>query len=158
MERLRVQIVLDIIYRLRAGQSQRSIVRDLGYARDTVRRYAEWAMQMGYLEPASTLPTLENLQVELPLPTRKSNISGVEPYREVVKSFLDQGVEMVTIHRRLVRNHGYTGSLWLVFCRKRSSLLCGSRRRRVRRCRWISAPPARCETVEAGSSARATAS
>jgi transposase len=110
MERLRVQIVLDIIYRLRAGQSQRAIVRDLCYARDTVRRYAKWAEQMGYLEPTSTLPKLEDLQVELPAPYRKSNISSVDPYREVVKALLDQGVEMVAIHRRLVRNHGYTGS------------------------------------------------
>lgn len=110
MERLRVQIVLDIIYRLRAGQSQRAIVRDLGYARDTVRRYAKWAQQMGYLEPASAMPKLEDLQVELPAPYRKSNVSSVEPYREVVKAFLGQGVEMVTIHNRLTRNHGYTGS------------------------------------------------
>ena len=110
MERLRVQIILDIIYRLRAGQSQRAIVRDLGYARDTVRRYAKWAEQMGYLNPASVLPKLEDLQVELPAPYHKSNISSVEPYREVVQAFLDQGVEMVTIHNRLRRNHGYTGS------------------------------------------------
>lgn len=110
MERLRVQIVLDIIYRLRAGQSQRAIVRDLGYARDTVRRYAKWAEHMGYLDRISGLPKLEDLQVELPAPYRKSNISSVEPYREVVKAFLDQGVEMVTIHNRLAKNHGYSGS------------------------------------------------
>ncbi len=110
MERLRVQIVLDIIYRLRAGQSQRAIVRDLGYARDTVRRYAKWAEQMGYLKPMAALPKLEDLQVELPAPYRKSNISSVEPYRDVVKAFLDLGVEMVAIHNRLKKNHGYTGS------------------------------------------------
>ena len=110
MERLRAQIILDIIYRLRAGQSQRAIVRDLGYARDTVRRYAKWAQKMGYLAPSSDLPKLEDLQVELPAPHRMSNISSVEPYRDVVKAFLDQGVEMAPIHKRLVRNHGYTGS------------------------------------------------
>jgi len=110
MERLRVQIIVDIIYRLRAGQSQRAIVRDLGYARDTVRRYARWAERMGYLDPSSALPKLEDLQVGLPAPYRKSNISSVEPYRDVVKAFLDQGVEMVAIHNRLKRNHGYTGS------------------------------------------------
>lgn len=110
MERLRVQIVLDIIYRLRAGQSQRAMVRDLGFARDTVRRYAKWAEQRGYLEQGAALPKLEELQVELPNPGRASNISSVEPYREVVKAFLENGVEMVTIHNRLRRNHGYAGS------------------------------------------------
>lgn len=110
MERLKVQIVLDIIYRLRAGQSQRSIVKDLGYARETVRRYAKWADGLGYLNPASPLPSLEELHSELPPPVRTSNISTVEPYRGVVKKLVDQGVEMVAIHNRLARNHGYTGS------------------------------------------------
>ncbi|MCX6344886.1 MAG: IS21 family transposase [Armatimonadetes bacterium] len=110
MERLRVQIILDIIYRLRAGQSERAIGRDLGYARDTVRRYAKWAKKSGYMDSGSSLPELENLQVELPPPVRKSNISTVEPYCDVVKTLLEQGVEMITIHKRLVRNHGYTGS------------------------------------------------
>ncbi|MCE5324047.1 IS21 family transposase [bacterium] len=110
MERLRVQIVLDIIYRLKSGQSQRAIVRDLGYARDTVCRYARWSEQMGYLEPSATLPKLEDLQVGLPVPYRKSNISTVEPYREVVKALIEQGVEMVAIHNRLKKNYGYTGS------------------------------------------------
>lgn len=110
MERLKVQIILDVIYRLRAGQSQRAIVRDLGYARETVRRYAAWAERMGYLDPAQLLPSLEELRGELPQPQRKSNISTVEPYREVVEALLGQGVEMVAIHRKLVRNHAYTGS------------------------------------------------
>jgi transposase len=110
MERLRVQIILDIIYRLRAGQSQRAIVRDLGYARNTVRNYAKWAKERGYLAPASALPKLEDMSAEIPPAHRKSNISSVEPYREVVKALLDKSVEMVAIHNRLKKNHGYTGS------------------------------------------------
>lgn len=110
MERLRVQIILDIIYRLRAGQSQRSIVRDLGYARVTVRKYAKWADERGYLNPASPLPKLEELQSELPPAARTNNISTVEPYRDVAKKLVDQGVEMVAIHNRLSKNYGYTGS------------------------------------------------
>lgn len=43
MERLIVQVVLDIIYRLRAGQSVRVIARDLGHSRDTVRKYRDLA-------------------------------------------------------------------------------------------------------------------
>lgn len=110
MERLRVQIILDIIYRLRSGQSRRSIVRDLGYARETVGRYAKWAERKGYLDASRSLPGAEELQRQLPPPSRSSNISTVEPYREVVKSLLKDDVEMVAIHRKLSRNHGYTGS------------------------------------------------
>ena len=75
-----------------------------------MRRYAKWAGRMGYLDPSSDLPKLENLQIELPAPYHKSNISSVKPYRDIVKAFLDQGVEMVAIHNWLKRNHGYAGS------------------------------------------------
>ncbi|MDD5511817.1 MAG: IS21 family transposase [Dehalococcoidales bacterium] len=112
MERLRVQVIADIIYRLRAGQSQRAIAKDLGYARDTIRNYHSWAKERGYLDSGLPLPELCELSAELgPITNvRKSNISTVEPYRQTVEKLIDQGVEMVAIHRRLVRNHGYTGS------------------------------------------------
>lgn len=112
MERKRVQIISDIIYRLRAGQSERAVSKDLGCSRGTIRRYHEWAKERGYLDSDLPLPELSELSAELGPASiaRKSNISTVEPYREVVKKLLSQGVEMVAIHRRLVRNHGYTGS------------------------------------------------
>lgn len=112
MERLRVQVIADIIYRLRAGQSERSIAKDLGYARGTIRRYHDWASEKGYLDSDLPLPDIQDMQAELgPITSiRKSNVSTVEPYKEVVESLLSQGVEMVAIHRRLVRNYGYTGS------------------------------------------------
>jgi len=112
MERLRVQVIADIIYRLRTGQSQRSIARDLGYARDTIRHYHTWAKEKGYIDSDLPLPELSELSAELgPITNiRKSNISTVEPYRQIVEKLMDQGVEMAAIHRRLVKNYGYTGS------------------------------------------------
>lgn len=112
MERLRVQVIADIIYRLKAGQSERSIAKDLGCARGTIRRYHDWAKEKGYLDSDLPLPDLRDVQAELgPITSvRASNVSTVEPYREVVENLLSQGVEMVAIHRRLVRSHGYTGS------------------------------------------------
>jgi len=112
MERLRVQVISDIIYRLRAGQSQRSVACDLGYARDTIRHYHTWAKEKGYLDSDLPLPELSEVQAELgPITNiRKSNISTVEPYRQIVEKLMDQGVEMAAIHRRLARNYGYTGS------------------------------------------------
>jgi len=112
MERLRVQIIQDIIYRLRAGQSERSIAKDLGCARGTIRLYHKWGKEKGYLDSDLPLPDIGDIQADLGLIAviRKSNISTVEPYRETVEKFLDLGVETATIHRRLVKNYGYTGS------------------------------------------------
>ncbi len=111
MERLNVNIIQDIVYRLRCGQSERAIERDLGHSRHTIRRYHMLAEEKGYLDPARPLPEPEEVARELgDPPTPPCAPSTVEPYREVVEAYLDSGVEKATIHRRLVKNHGYTGS------------------------------------------------
>ena len=43
MERLLMTYLRDLIHRLRLGQSQRQIARDLGLARETVHKYTLWA-------------------------------------------------------------------------------------------------------------------
>jgi len=112
MERLSVQTIVDIVYRLRAGQSVRAICRDLGHSRRTVRHYRKLAAAKGYLDPSRPLPepaeVLARLEPACSPPS--SSISTVEPYREVVQALLTQGIEMVAIHQRLVRHHSYGGS------------------------------------------------
>jgi transposase len=100
------------MYRLRAGQSVRAICRDLGRSRRTVRRYRKLAAAKGYLDPSRPLPEAAEVLAHLgPVCSApSSNVSSVEPYREVVQSLLNQGIEMVAIHQRLVRHHGYGGS------------------------------------------------
>ncbi len=39
----------DLIYRLRAGESERRIARDLKVSRPTVHKYKLWAEEQGYL-------------------------------------------------------------------------------------------------------------
>jgi transposase len=112
MERLSVQIIVDIVYRLRAGQSVRAICRDLGHSRRTVRRYRKLVAAKGYLDLSRPLPDPAEVLARLGsvCSPPSSNVSSVEPYRGVVQALLDQGVEMVAIHQRLVRHHGYSGS------------------------------------------------
>jgi transposase len=111
MERLKVQSVLDIVYRLRSGQSERAIVRDTGYARNTVRVYHKQAKDHGFLDPGNGLPEPQAVLAALgPAPSLPQSTSTVEPYRAVVKALVDTGVEMAAIHQRLVKDHGYTGS------------------------------------------------
>ena len=42
--------VRDLIYRLRAGESERRVAADLGLSRPTVRKYRLLAENRGYLE------------------------------------------------------------------------------------------------------------
>src|SRR5690606_11147878 len=105
MERLRMQVILDILYRRRSGQSERAIAKDLGHSRITIRRYRQMAARKGYLVASVPLPEVEQLALELgeDLRPAPNNISSVEPYREIVKSLIDQDVEMAAIHGMLMR-------------------------------------------------------
>jgi transposase len=76
-------------------QAQDDLAEAKGYL-DADRELPDAAANFGGLGPA--------------IRVSNNNVSTVEPYRDVVKSLVDQGVEMVAIHRRLLKNHGYTGS------------------------------------------------
>jgi transposase len=147
MERLRVQIIVDIVYRLRAGQSVRAICRDLGHSRKTIRRYRRLAWAKGYLDLSRALPEPAEVLAELgPVCSPpSSNVSSVEPYRELVKGMVEQGVEMVAIHLRLVRHHGYSGSYSSV--RRFVHHLRPHRKEVVVR---LESPPGQCAQVDFG--------
>lgn len=111
MERLNLNTICDIIYRLRQGQSLRAIGRDLGHSRHTLRRYHAIAEAKGYLDQSRPLPGPDEIVRELGVPATPPSVeSTVEPYRDVVSRLLRDEVEMATIYRRLVSNHGYRGS------------------------------------------------
>jgi transposase len=111
MEKLKVQHIQEIVHRLRKDQSERSIARDLGCARETVRRYSRLALDQGYVSGSEPLPSLADIEAaSAPLfVPRRSNISSVEPYRSVVSELLNSELEAKAIHRRLCRSHGYSG-------------------------------------------------
>jgi transposase len=101
----------DVIHRLRAGDSQRRIAKDLKISRTSVSKYRDWAEAQGYLQPGCALPDDATLAAALgdpPHPPQQA--SSVEPYREIVQRLLDQGVEMTAIWQRLKDNHTYPGS------------------------------------------------
>ena len=47
MERIHMSHVRELIYRLRAGESQRRIAKDLCLSRTTVSKYQKWAEAQG---------------------------------------------------------------------------------------------------------------
>ncbi len=111
MEPLHMYLLRDLLHRLRAGESQRRIARDLGLARETVGKYRRLAAKQGLLSLDRPLPEESVLQTLLQAQAQPPQTpSTVEPYRELVEALLEQGVEMVAIHARLSQDHGYTGS------------------------------------------------
>lgn len=111
VEPLHMHLLRDLVHRLRAGESQRQVARDLALARETVRKYARLAAEQGLLRPNRPLPEEGVLRTLLQAESEPPQTpSTVEPYRAVVEDLLAQGVEMVAIHARLCQDHGYTGS------------------------------------------------
>ena len=108
--------IQEIIRRLRARQSNRTIHDEMGVHRNTVKKYREWAGANKLLE--GEMPDLEMLQQlldeTLPQTPPPKNESSVEPYRKLVKRLRAEGVEIKAIHARL-QERGYTGhyqSVW----------------------------------------------
>ncbi len=100
----------DLIHRLRSGESERRIARDLGISRATVHKYRQMAERHGYLDPTTPLPEDATLTSALgPAPQPPRVASTVEPYRDTVQRLLDQGVEMTAIFARLREDYGYAG-------------------------------------------------
>jgi transposase len=111
MEQLHMNRLRDLINRMRAGESERQIARDMDISRTTVRKYRELAEPHGYLRPDHPLPDDAALRSAFgPGPQPRPVTSSVEPYQDVVQRLVDQGVEMTAIFQRLRENHGYTGS------------------------------------------------
>lgn len=100
----------DLIHRLRLGQSERQIAKDLHLSRHTVSKYRKLARADGYLDGRGELPDVAALAAALgPPPVLPRTPSTVEPFQAVVEELLAQDVEMMTIFDRL-RERGYTGS------------------------------------------------
>ncbi len=111
MERIHMNIYTEIIYRLRAQESERRISRDLGISRPTVHKYKLKALLEGYLDCQKELPGREEIASSLgPDPQPPKAPSTVEGYREVVQRYLKQGLEMTAIFQRLREDYGYQGS------------------------------------------------
>jgi len=111
MERIHMNIYKEIIYRTRAGESERSIARDMGISRPTIHKYKEKAESEGYLDQKRELPGNEELVESLgPAPEPPKTPSTLENYQEIVKNYLDQNLQMTVIYQRLRENYGYEGS------------------------------------------------
>lgn len=111
MERLHMNEVREIVYRLRQGESVRSIAASLDLSRNTVRKYRDRASEKGFLDLDRPLPEPNDLAAVLgAVPAPRQMVSTVAPYRETVEKLVEAEVEGSTIWRRLRDDYGYSGS------------------------------------------------
>jgi hypothetical protein len=99
--------VREMLRRLRLGESARTIARDLGSSRNTVRGYASWFEDEGLLDAAAPLPTAEALSVRLAAvkcdAVRPS--PRLLPYRHDVGALVGAGLEIKVAWQRFTAGH-----------------------------------------------------
>jgi len=106
----------QIIQRLRLGESDRAIARAEGVGRVKVASLRELASERGWLGATGPMPDDGALCAALSAPRRRAqSLSTVEPFREQLLAWDAQGIQATTVHRALVRNHGYTGSVYALY-------------------------------------------
>lgn len=101
----------QIIYHLRQGQSARAIAREGLAARNTIAVVQRIAQQRGWLSPMAPMPDESILQEIFNHKTQNAlNTSKVMPYGNLVKQWVEQGIQGTTILDRLIADHGFEGS------------------------------------------------
>lgn len=101
----------QIIIRMRQGQSDREIAKSLLAGRSKCQSIRLLARRHGWLEAKTPLPDDARLAQVLSANKRISQkTSSVEPYKETVLAWRDQGVNGTTIHQALVSRFDYSGS------------------------------------------------
>jgi transposase len=109
---LRMLDVRELIRRLRAGDTDRTVARELGVARKTVARYREVAQRKGLLD--GTLLPLDELErclrdiVPVHRPPRQPFRAA--KHRERIEALRRDGVEVRAIYQRLQTECQYGGS------------------------------------------------
>ena len=100
-----------VLVRLRQGDSDRDIARARLMGRPKVAALRALAAREGWLSLDAALPEDATIAAAIGHARRaRSTISTVEPYRDIVTRWADQGVNGIVIHAALCREHGYTGS------------------------------------------------
>ena len=110
MKRKHMNHIQDIIRRLQLGESERRIARDMQISRGTVHKYSKIAKEKGYLGKTGAQPSDGELKEALgPGVQAPQKASTVEPYRETIQDWVNQGVEMTAIWLRLQDTCQYIG-------------------------------------------------
>jgi hypothetical protein len=100
----------QIIYRLQQGQKARAIHRDGLANREKIKDIKKIADLQGWLSPGAILPDEVVLQNFFAKRAKQEQSLKVAPYRELIKAWVQQGVQAKTIHQHLRDNYGFSGT------------------------------------------------
>jgi len=102
----------NVLVRMRLGDSNREIAKAKLMGRRKAEALRQIASANGWLNQDHSLPddTVLAQALRPESPSAPAATSSVEPFREQVATWLAAGIQGTTIHKALVRNHGFTGS------------------------------------------------
>ncbi len=101
----------QILFHMRSGESDRDLARTGVVGRRKAGEIRKQATAQGWLDPARPLPSEAELAEAFSQRSQQAgNGSSVAPYRAKIQAWVAEGIDGTTIHRALVRNHGFTGS------------------------------------------------
>lgn len=99
------------LVRMRQGESDRQIHAAGLMGRRTAGNLRKHALSEGWLDQEHRLPTDEQLYERFDKPRREGKQpSSLEPHRELITAWVEQGIQGTTICDALQRRHHYTGS------------------------------------------------
>lgn len=110
--RLMTLDVRELLRRLKAGQKDRAIAREMGVARKTVAKYRDLAARHELLEgPLPEAGDLDRVLAEM-LPGSRPGRQPfkAEPWQAVIQHLRSRQVEIKALYERLREDHGYDGS------------------------------------------------
>jgi len=102
----------QVLLRMRQGDTDRAISRAGLMGRNKASDVRKIARSQGWLDRENPLPD-NSVLVEMfarPKPSAESSISPLEKYRDQVKTWTKNGIQVTAIYGLLRRKHGYTGS------------------------------------------------
>ncbi len=99
-----------ILARMRQGESDRQLAKAKIVGRKKASVLRLLAKQHGWLDTTSPLPDDEQLAKVLSGSPDKQQQSSVQPFAQQVKSWHQQGITGVVIHRTLKEKYGFTSS------------------------------------------------
>jgi transposase len=112
--RMCVLEVREIVRRLRLGETERRIGRDLGVSRNTVAKYRAWAEERGFLARGDLPSAAELEEARATAPSDATPLvappSKAAAHREFIETKLREGVELRALHRLLVDEKHFDGS------------------------------------------------